>query len=58
MAMITQAHCQSHVDVAFRKDCSACYLETLGALTHAQGSDLVLGANDGISYDPAWYVSF
>lgn len=33
-------------------------METLGALTHAQGSDLVLGANDGISYDPAWNLDY
>eukprot|EP00040_Diaphanoeca_grandis_P024279 m.133223 g.133223 ORF g.133223 m.133223 type:complete len:306 (+) comp29663_c0_seq1:110-1027(+) len=38
--------------------CQACYMETLMALTKEQGMDMVLGANDGISYDPAWYFGY
>jgi len=38
--------------------CTACYMETLMGLKKEKGQDLVLGGNDGISYDPAWYFEY
>jgi len=38
--------------------CTRCYLDTLAKLTQLNGSDLVIGANDGISFDPANFFGY
>eukprot|EP00035_Acanthoeca_spectabilis_P023039 m.447292 g.447292 ORF g.447292 m.447292 type:complete len:324 (+) comp19500_c0_seq1:114-1085(+) len=40
--------------------CTACFMETLMSrqMISSSGSDLVIGANDGISFDPAWYFGY
>lgn len=38
-------------------DCRSCYMETLKATMGGEGSDIVLGANDGLKYDPAGNIA-
>ena len=33
-------------------------METLAQLIPMEGSDMVIGANDGISFDPAWAANY
>eukprot|EP00041_Stephanoeca_diplocostata_P002012 m.22703 g.22703 ORF g.22703 m.22703 type:complete len:299 (-) comp12782_c0_seq2:352-1248(-) len=37
-----------------KRRCTACYMETLASLKGTEGSDIVFGANNGKSFDPAW----